>query len=377
MTSEERKEARYRRHQAARERKRGERVSGHDNFENITDADNLWAAFKASKRGVSWKESVQRYEAGWLRNLAETRRALVEGKSIQRGFVEFTLRERGKIRRIKSVHISERVVQKCLRDNALVPILSRPLIHDNGASIKGKGLHFALNRLVAHLSRFYRERKSNKGYALLIDFAKFFDSIDHEVLFGLLDREIRDAKIRELTKGFIRVFGDGKSLGLGSQVSQIAAVFYPSRLDHYVKEVLRIRYYGRYMDDLYLIHHDKTYLEHCLTKIREVCERLKITVHLNKTKIVPLEKGLLFLKGKYYLLESGKVVRRPCKGSALRMRRKLRKFKALVEAGKMDYADIRAAYQSWRGAYMKRVHAYHSIRGVDTLYNKLFIYDRK
>ena len=106
-------------------------------------------------------------------------------------------------------------------------------------------------------------------------------------------------------------------------------------------------------------------------------ESLKITIHLNKTKIVPLEKGLLFLKGKYYLLESGKVSRRPRKGSALRMRRKPRKFKARVEAGKMAYADIHAAYQSWRGGCMKRFHAYHSIRGVDAPYNELFIYNRR
>ena len=95
---------------------------------------------------------------------------------------------------------------------------------------------------------------------------------------------------------------------------------------------------------------------------------------MNKTKIVPLEKGLLFLKGKYYLLESGKVSRRPRKGSALRMRRKPRKFKARVEAGKMDYADIRTAYRSWRGGCMKRFHAFYIIRGVDALYNECYLY---
>jgi hypothetical protein len=131
------------------------------------------------------------------------------------------------------------------------------------------------------------------------------------------------------------------------------------------------------MDDLYLIHHEKAYLAHCLTKIREVCESLKITVHERKTKIVPLERGMPFLKGKYYLLESGKVLRRPCKASALRMRRKLRKFKALVETDRMDYADIRASYRSWRGGYMKRFHAYYRIRSVDALYNTLFLEKRR
>jgi hypothetical protein len=256
----------------------------------------------------------------------------------------------------------------------LVPLLSRPLIHDNGASIKGKGLHFAIKRLVIHLSRFYREHRSNSGYALVIDFKGFFDNIDHAVLFRLLDIQIHDPKIRDLTKRFIEVFGNGKSLGLGSQVSQIAAVFYPNRLDHYVKEILHIKYYGRYMDDLYLIHKDKSYLEFCLERIREVCtEELKITVNDKKTKIVPLNKGLLFLKGKYALLENGKVLRLPCRMSTLRMRRKLRKFKVLLQEGKMSYEDIRTAYQSWRGTFLKRFEAYHIVRRVDALYSELFL----
>jgi hypothetical protein len=196
------------------------------------------------------EESVQRYEANALRNVAETRRKLLADESVQNGFVEFSLRERGKTRHIKSVHISERVVQKSLCDNVLVPLLSHSLIHDNGASVKGKGVHFALRRLICHLSRFYRCNRTNGGYALLVDFKKFFDSVDHKILFALLGKKIKDPRARELTKNFITVFGDGKSLGLGSQVSQICAVFYPDRLDHYIKENLRIKYYGRYMDDI-------------------------------------------------------------------------------------------------------------------------------
>ncbi|MDR2516225.1 MAG: hypothetical protein LBC88_02455 [Spirochaetaceae bacterium] len=139
MTGAERREARYERRKARRETKRNEKLNAADNFSQIIDTDNLYSSFKRSRRGVAWKESVQRYEANALRNIAETRRKLIAGESVQSGFVEFDLRERGKTRHIKSVHISERIVQKCLCDYALVPILSRPLIYDNGASMKSKG----------------------------------------------------------------------------------------------------------------------------------------------------------------------------------------------------------------------------------------------
>ena len=352
----------------------GTNLKPYDDFSQITSADNLYTSFKRSRRGVAWKESVQRYEANALRNIAGTRRKLLAGENIQSGFVEFYLRERGKIRHIKSVHISERVVQKCLCDYALVPVLSRPLIYDNGASMKGKGVRFALRRLVVHLSRFYRANGfSNAGYALLVDFKRFFDSVRHDILFGLLDRHVADPRLRELTRRFVSVFGDGVSLGLGSQVSQISAMFYPNSLDHFIKEKLRVKYYGRYMDDLYLIHADKNHLKYCLREIEKICASLAITVNKKKTRIVKLENGVEFLKGKYALLETGKILKLPGRESAARMRRKLKKFKPLAEAGKMGYGDVRAAYQSWRGNYMRRFHAYHRVGFMDRLYNGLFI----
>jgi hypothetical protein len=374
VTSVERKAARYQRRKAAREAKRNNCLMQYDDFNRIIDTDNLYASFNRSKSGVSWKESVQRYEANAMRNIAATRMKLIAGESVQSGFKEFTLNERGKIRHIKSVHISERIVQKCLCDYCLTPILTRPLIYDNGASIKGKGVHFALRRLVAHLSKFYKQNgNSNKGYALLVDFAKFFDNIDHAVLFDMLERHITDRRITALIRSFVSVFGPGKSLGLGSQVSQVAAIFYPNTLDHVIKENLRIKYYGRYMDDLYLIHADKEYLKHCLSEIKKVCQSLKITVNEKKTKIVKLSRGMKFLKGTYILLENGRVLRRPGKDSARRMRRKLKKFKVLVNDGQMSFDDVRQAYQSWRGNYRRRFDAYNQVRYMDRLYNGLFI----
>jgi hypothetical protein len=147
--------------------KRDKNLKPYDDFSQITDVDHLYSSFKSSRRNVAWKESVQRYEANAMRNIAETRRKLIAGESIQRGFVEFILHERGKIRYIKGVHISERIVQKCLCDYVLVPILSNPLIYDNGASVKGKGLHFAIRCLIAHLSRFYRENHFSKTMDML------------------------------------------------------------------------------------------------------------------------------------------------------------------------------------------------------------------
>ncbi len=373
--SDKRHEARYQRRKARREQKRAEKIGRFDDFNLVTDADNLYAAFKRSKRGVTWKESVQRYEANLLANVIETRRKLLAGEDVRRGFVEFDVNERGKMRHIRSVHISERVVQKCLCTEVLSPILERPLIYDNGASIRGKGTYFATSRLVTHLRRFYRANgNSNDGYALIIDFRKYFDSIDHKVLADQLGRYIKDVHIRKLLWSFIQAFGPEKSLGLGSEISQICAVFFPNRLDHFIKENLRIKYYGRFNDDMYLIHHSKEFLKDCLNKIRRVCEELGITLHDKKTRIVRLTQGINFLKGRYILTSTGKILKLPNRDSTLRMRRKLKKFKGLCDSGFMKPSDIRTSYQSWRECYKKRFDAYFRIKRMERLYNGLFLY---
>jgi hypothetical protein len=374
MNSTERRKARFKRRHEARELARSVKLGKYDDFSLITDPDNLYQSFKRSKLEVSWKESVQRYEMHLLPNLSETRRKLLAGESVSKGFVEFDLMERGRLRHIKSVHISERVVQKCLCDQILVPVISRCLIYDNGASLKNKGLHFSIRRLVTHLTKYYRQERTNEGYCLMVDFSKFFDNIRHKDLLEMLAQLFKDQRIITLTNDFIKPFGDGKSLGLGSQISQISAIFYPNRLDHYLKEIRRVKFYGRYMDDIYLIHRDKAFLQECLQDIIRICGSLGITVNTRKTRIAKLTDGVKFLKGSYSLSETGKVVRRAASDSRKRMRRKLKKFQGLWLHNRMSIADVYAGYQSWRNNYMKRFNAYHTVRRMDEYYNTLFIH---
>jgi hypothetical protein len=131
------------------------------------------------------------------------------------------------------------------------------------------------------------------------------------------------------------------------------------------------------MDDLYLIHESKEYLQECLKTITELCAKLKITINMKKTRIVKLSHGVDFLKGKYRLLPSGRVLRLPSKDSTSRMKRKLKKFKALVDKKEMSAYDLRVAYQSWRGNYKRRFDAYYRIRYMDKLYWNLFINEYK
>ena len=163
MTSEERHEARYRRRLAERQRRREERSRACGTFEEVFSFQNLYKAGKLCCKGVGWKGSTQRYLGDIISNTAKTRKALMEGKWKTKGFHEFDLMERGKLRHIRSVHISERVVQRCLCDNVLVPVFSAAFIYDNAASLKDKGIDFAMDRMNCHLQRHVRKHGLKGG----------------------------------------------------------------------------------------------------------------------------------------------------------------------------------------------------------------------
>ncbi|MBP3279232.1 MAG: Reverse transcriptase (RNA-dependent DNA polymerase), partial [Butyrivibrio sp.] len=116
-------------------------------YEVLTDLDVLYDAFEKSKMGVDWKCSIQKYEYNLLPELIKLRRKLLEGKYKQKPFFEFDINERGKHRHIRSLHISDRVLQRALCDQILIPVFYRYLIYDNGASVKGKGIEFTRQRL--------------------------------------------------------------------------------------------------------------------------------------------------------------------------------------------------------------------------------------
>ncbi|MBR2211960.1 MAG: hypothetical protein IJ896_11005 [Fibrobacter sp.] len=368
VTSEERHKAREARRKAKRAAKK-ERVLQTYSFEKVISSASLVRAAMLSKKGVNWKASVQRYMINVMRNTWTLRQKLLKGESVVQGFICFDLMERGKLRHIRSVHFKERVVQRSLCDNALVPVLSRGLTYDNGASIKGKGIHFAMFRCRDHLRQYYRKHGNNRGWILQVDFKGYFDNIEHGPTREMLEKNFTDERLLSLAWGFVDSFGE-KSLGIGSQVSQILAVAYCSAVDHYAVEMLGLNLSARYNDDSYFIHESRQYLEYCLAILSKKWEALGIRINWKKTQIIPLRK-FTFLKVRFETTDAGKVIMRPCRKSITKQRKKLKAFRKAVDRGEMSIDDVRASYESWRG-YNRHMNGYKSIINMDKLYFDLF-----
>ncbi len=373
-------------------------------FDSFSNADTLYRSFYLSRKDSQWKGSVQWFERYLFLNIHALQKELREGTYKQQPCVTFKIMERGKPRLIKAHHIRDRVVQRALCDEVLNPILERSLIYDNGASIAGKGITFTRDRLQAHLEKFYRKHGAN-GYILKIDFSKFFDNIDHEIAIKAMAKKIDDPRIMGLIESMIDDFkidisnlteeqaealettpfdsltyrscADGmrylrRSLGIGAQISQTIGIFYPTPIDFYCKVKRQCKFYGRYMDDIYIIHESKEFLEDVLKGVLETAKELKLFVNPRKTTIAPLHCGFTFMKVRYSYTESGHIVKRLTPEAFTRERRRLKSYRRLLDAGRITRQDARNFYQSFRGA-AKRFDNYRSLRNLDKLYDELFV----
>ena len=373
-------------------------------YSDVYDANTLYSAFNLAKRGSDWKESVQRCEYNILRTIRDLQNELSDGSYRQRPFFEFELRERGKVRHIKSMSIKDRILQRSACDNLFIPAIVPHLIYDNGASLAGKGVDFSRRRLETHLRKYY-QKHGNQGYILLVDCSKFFDNIRHEKLIEMCEKvvpqdcmplfkyllstfeidvsSLSDKEIHDLYYGVFNSLEHAKkrntggkkmmpkSCGIGSQISQICGLFILSPVDHYIKTVKGIKYYGRYMDDSYIILESKEELAKLRTDIEARYAEIGLTVNMKKTQIFRIDKGFTWLKTRYCLTDSGRIIKRLPPDTVARTRRKLKKFKIKYDRGEMTFPHILQSYSSWRGNCTK-YDAYRTIKEMDILFYTLF-----
>ena len=186
-------------------------------FEEVFTYNHLYNSYRKCLLGVKWKGSVQAYENHAITNLYITYKQ-VYNETFQTGrFHNFTIMERGKIRHIKSVSIQERVIQRCLCDYCLVPLLTPYFIYDNCACIKDKGVHFAQKRMKRFLQKGFKKYRTNEFYILQYDFHHFFDTIPHKKLIDSISPIIKDEKLIRLYSKLVNDFEGEQGLGLRNQ----------------------------------------------------------------------------------------------------------------------------------------------------------------
>jgi len=358
-------------------------------FEKIYDFGSLYNGYIKARRGKRWKDSVAKFEANLIEALCLLSVMLKNKQYKPSEYFSFYVHE-PKTRLVMTNAFKDKVVQHALCDNVVEPAFMGSFIIDNYASQKGKGTHFGLNRLSGFMRTYFFERKAKEekarreagmppipveaggyadGWVLKADISKYFYSIDHIKLKETIRKYIFDPEVLWLCDMIIDTT-ENPGIPIGNQSSQWFAVMYLNGMDHFIKEKLGIRFYGRYMDDFYLIHEDKKYLQYCRKEIEKFLVDLKLSTN-SKTNIFPLRNGIDFLGFHTYLTDTGKVIRKVRRVSKCKERRKLKKMRALLDNGKITLYQIEQSYQSWRGHALKG-NSYHLVRDMDRLFKNLF-----
>jgi len=317
--------------------------------------ENLHGAYLEARRGKRYKPEVLCFTERLEENLTNIQNHLC-WKSWRPGrWREFTVYE-PKARFIQAPPFKDRVVHHALV-RVIEPLFERKFIFDSYACRVGKGTHAAVLRT----QQFMRKAKAKWGqvYVLKGDISKYFPSIRHEHLLGILKRTIRDRDVLWLCETIIQNCGEkGRGIPVGALTSQLFANVYLDQLDHLIKDDLGIKHYIRYMDDWVVLAPDKKYLWETLYCVEDfISSRLGLVLN-PKTQVFPASHGIDFCG--YRIWPTHLLPRKR------NVKKAKRRFKWMAKAyaqGRITLGYIGPRVASFLG-YMKYCSAYKTAREV-------------
>ena len=369
LTRMSRRKGRRFRRAAKRLKIRQDRCKKLGGVEEVFSYHDLYKAGKKCCNGVRWKQSVQQFEIRLFSRTAVSRRAIINGTYKFSPYVHFNLCERGKVRPIDAPRIQDRQVEKVYTQKVLLPLYLPSMIHNNGASLPNKGFHFSQKMLVKELCRHFRKH-GLKGGIILADGKKFFPSANHSHIYERHERFIFDDKLREFGDAVIKTVSAGVGMPLGVEPSQAEMIAYPSEMDNYLAAQCRLTG-GHYMDDFHFIIPPDSDYKKILATLYSQAERSRFKLNADKTRYISLNKPFRYCKTKYFVTESGKVVRRANKTAVPRDRKKIKALYRKVTAGLMTWEDVWASVNGMI-AYLESYNEHKNILKLRRLFYSIF-----
>lgn len=325
-------------------------------LEDVIGYDALLESALMCLHGVMWKGGVSWFYLHLEEQVGRLCDELHAGTYVPRPCGEFRITY-PKPRKISATAFRDRVVQRSYNDRVIYPCMSRSWIYDNYACQTGKGTDFARNRMRCHLERHLRDHGMEGGIGV-VDVHGYYDHMLHSVANARFAAKCppwaaefarktfehqysHDRRIKtNLRHDTLSWPGEGdRGFFAGSQLVQIAGVDYLDPIDHFVKERLGTRGYGRYMDDLVLVHEDMDYLRDCQQAIAERMRRIGLEAHPRKTKIIPFGHPFTFL-GFDYGVRRGRVSMLVNPKKVKAQRRHMQALARLVRRGRMPPEDF-------------------------------------
>lgn len=339
-------------------------------YEQIWSFENLWLASRKARRGKRQKKETALFEYDLEKNLFEMQEAL-RTESYEFGAYNHFVITDPQERLVSAAPYRDRVVHHALC-NVVEPILDRAMYYHSYACRLGKGLHRAL----AAAQRFLQ----HADWILKVDMAKYFFTIDHEVLLGKIERKVTDEKVLRLisrilathttgSKYYSAMEGDTlfdtlrpRGLPIGNLTSQLFANYYLVDTDRFLMRHPSCHRMVRYMDDFIVFGKSKAELQRCRDDVEEYLCKQRLQLHETKTQIFPAGNGIPFLGFDVY--RDRVRVRR---ANVQRFRARLKKQRAMLGHGSLAWESLLQSLNAWLGFVGKdknREYLEHLLRSV-------------
>lgn len=319
-----------------------------DLYENMISYNNILSVYKKIKNSTKNKKEVYNYELNLNQNLLDTLFSLSKSTYVFSKYNIFLIRE-PKYRLIMSESFPDKVVNHLFSKYVLSYALQSTLINSNVATRTDKGSKEAYNLFIKYTNKLIYEKK--KIYVLKIDISKYFYNINHNIMINMVSEKIKDERVLDMLKVIldttdndyvnktilsvvnreiykvnklnistsekeklinelksIPLYRKGYGLPIGNMSSQILAVFFLNKVDHFIKEKLGCKYYIRYMDDLVILGNDKEELKNVFENVSKYIESFDLNVN-NKSGIYSLSDGVNFLGYNFRVFNNKLIIR--------------------------------------------------------------------
>ena len=291
----------------------------------LIDLFNAYYSARSNKRNT---HNALKFELYYEHNLIELCDEIINCRYEPRPSICFIVNKPVK-REVFAADFRDRIIHHLIF-NYISPVFEKRFINDSYSCRKGKGTHYGIQR-VNHFIRSCSDNYHNDCYILKMDIQGYFMSIDRSLLYETVSRviiknsgkingdietilyTIRKTIFNDPVNGCIikskmsewkglppskSLFYAGKNQGLpiGNLTSQLFANIYLDKFDHFMKQQLNLKYYGRYVDDIVVVHADQYYLKTVIPAVREyLITKLMLKLHPRKIYLQHYTKGVVFL----------------------------------------------------------------------------------
>lgn len=261
-------------------------------YEKICNIDNLYLADTKAGKGKSIMYDVIRHRRHQKDNLKKLHELLQNGNLVTSEYTTFKIFDPKEREIYRLPYYPDRIVHHAIM-NILEPVFVSIFTKDTYSCIKGRGIHGVVKNIRKALSDV-----ENSQYCLKLDLRKFYPSINHNILKAIIRRKIKDKRLLVLLDNII---DSAPGLPIGNYLSQYFANLYLAYFDHWVKEILKVRYYFRYADDIVILNADKRTLHNIFFEIRNyLWDNLRLEVKRN-WQVFPVDsRGIDFVGYVFY-----------------------------------------------------------------------------